>query len=392
VPLAGVLEVFAFTGVLICFLGLLAVRRFAESARSEAPEGGELSPSLPPVTILKPLCGDEPLLEQALESCFLQDYPEFQIVFGVHDAGDPALAAVERLRLRFPERDVQVVTDSTIHGANRKLSNLINMLRFAKHEILLISDSDLHPRRDYLRKLVAALGRPGTGMATSLYFGRSPTAEGWIRALGASQINYTFLPGVLLSRAMGRQDCLGSTAMFRRETLDRIGGFLPLAHVLAEDNLLGQRIRDLGLSISLADVVPTATVPEASLDAMWRHELRWTRTIRELAPALLCASTLQYPLFWAGLAVILAGGAPWSVAIFLACWIVRAACARGVDVALRRHLALPAVATPFWLFPVRDWLSVVESAASFLINEVTWRGHKLAAVGLVIQSTPSGAD
>lgn len=90
--------------------------------------------------------------------------------------------------------------------------------------------------------------------------------------------------------------------------------------------------------------------------------------------------------------MIFAGGAPWSVAIFLACWMVRAACAHGVDLALRRHLALPGFATPFWLFPLRDWLSVVETAASFVVNEVTWRGHKLAAVGVVIQSVPSGAD
>jgi ceramide glucosyltransferase len=372
----------ALAGVVICVLGLVAVIRFAK--RPATP--GVLPPNpLPPVTVLKPLCGDEPLLEQALESCFCQDYPDFQIVFGVHDANDPALAAVERLRQRFPERDVQVVAHSALHGSNRKLSNLINMLPFAKHEILLISDSDLHVRRDYLEKLVVALAKPGAGLVTSLYYGRAPARADWAGALGASQINHTFLPGVLLSRAMGREDCLGSTAMFRRETLERIGGFAPLAHVLAEDNVLGQRIRNLGLSVELADVVPTAIVPEATAEAVWQHEIRWTRTIRELTPRLLCASTLQYPLFWSGLAVILAAGAPWSLALFLGCWLVVAASARGVDLALRDHLALPGFATPFWVFPLRAWLSVVEVAASFLVDEVVWRGHKLAASGVAIQ-------
>jgi ceramide glucosyltransferase len=383
--LVGVLESLAVAGVLISLLGLVAVRRFAGTRN---PGGRPDQPARPPVTILKPLCGAEPLLEQALESCFAQDYPEFQIVFGVHDASDPALGVVEQLRRRFPERDIQVVADPTLHGANRKLSNLINMLRVARHDVLVISDSDLHLRPDYLERLVATLAKPGTGLVTSLYVGRPPVVGDWIMALGASQINHTFLPGVLLSRAMGREDCLGSTAMFRRETLDRIGGFHPLVHVLAEDNLLGQRIRKLGLSVALADVVPTAIVPEASLDAVWRHEIRWTRTIRELEPALLCASTLQYPLFWAGLAVIFAGGAPWSVAAFLGCWMVRTLCANGVDAALRDRLALPGLATPFWLFPLRDWLSVVETGTCFLINQVTWRAHKLAASGAVIQSTP----
>jgi ceramide glucosyltransferase len=337
------------------------------------------------VTILKPLCGDEPLLEQALESCFSQDYPNFQIVFGVHDANDPALATVERLALRYPGRDIKIVADSTMHGSNRKLSNLINMLPFAKHDILVISDSDLHVRPDYLEKLVVALAKPGTGLVTSLYFGRSPAPGAWTMALGATEINHTFLPGVLLSRAMGRQDCLGSTAMFRRETLDRIGGFHPLAHVLAEDNVMGQRVRDLGLSIGLADVVPIAIVPESTPRAVWQHEIRWTRTIRELAPTLLCVSTLQHPLFWAALAVMLAGGAPWSIAFFLGCWAARVVCAHSIDVALRHHLALPAFATPFWLFPLRAWLSVVEVAASFLVDEVVWRGHRLAASGVAVR-------
>lgn len=379
VVLAYVSALLALAGMLTCVLGLIAVRRFAKGLIST---GANTPAPYPPVTILKPLCGDEPLLEQALESCFSQDYPEFQIVFGVHGSDDPALAIVERLRRRFPTRDIHVVADPTVHGSNRKLSNLINMLPFAKHEILVISDSDLHVRPDYLERLVVALAKPGTGLVTSLYFGRSPAPGGWMTALGATEINHTFLPGVLLSRAMGRQDCLGSTAMFRRETLERIGGLHPLARVLAEDNVLGQRIRGLGLSIALANVVPTAMVPESSVEAVWQHEIRWTRTIRELTPLLLCASTLQHPLFWAGIAVIFTAAAPWSVGLFLACWTVRAACARGVDMALRDHLALPAFATPFWLFPLRAWLSVVEVAASFLINEVVWRGHKLAASGV----------
>jgi ceramide glucosyltransferase len=386
VVLAYVAAFLAFVGVLICVLGLAAVRRFAKQTVST---GGRVGP-LPPVTILKPLCGDEPLLDQALESCFSQDYPEFQIVFGVHHANDPALAAVERLRQRFPTRDIQVVADPTMHGSNRKLSNLINMLPAAKHDILVISDSDLHVRPDYLERLVTALERPGTGLVTTLYFGRSPVPGRWTTALGASEINHTFLPGVLLSRAMGREDCLGSTAMFRRETLERIGGFHPLAHVLAEDNVMGQRVRALGMSIGLADVVPIAIVPESTPRAVWQHEIRWTRTIRQLEPALLCASTLQHPLFWATLAVILAGAAPWSIAFFLACWAARAACAHGVDQALRDRLALPPLATPFWLFPLRAWLSVVEVAASFLINEVVWRGHKMGAGGVAMQPAHGG--
>ncbi|MEI9985221.1 MAG: hypothetical protein WDN69_19750 [Aliidongia sp.] len=131
-----------------------------------------------------------------------------------------------------------------------------------------------------------------------------------------------------------------------------------------------------------------ALVSEDRLSTVWQHEIRWARTIRELAPVSLCVSTLQHPLFWSGLAMILAGGAPYSVAAFLGCWGIRAVCAHGIDRALRGHLGAPAPATPFYFFPLRDLLSVLEIGASFLINEVTWRGQKLAATGTVIVPIP----
>jgi ceramide glucosyltransferase len=269
-----------------------------------------------------------------------------------------------------------------MHGPNRKVSNLINMLPFARHDILVISDSDLHLPSHYLDSLMVEMEKPGAGLVTSLYVGLPATPGSWAALLGATQINHQFLPGVLLSRAMGRQDCLGSTAMFRRETLERTGGFPALLQLLAEDNVLGQRVRDLGLTIELADVVPSATVPEPSFRPLWRHEIRWTRTIRELAPLSLCASTMQYPLFWSVIAVALSGGAMWSMALFLVSWFARAACAMGIDAALGGRLLRPTVATPLRLLPVRDLLSVVEIVASFWVDEVTWRGHRMAAGGV----------
>ena len=367
----------------------MAVRRFARPDRSRP---STVPTQYPPVTILKPLCGNEPLLEEALESCFSQAYPEFQIVFGLQDPADPALAVVERLRSRFPDCDIRIVIDSTMHGPNRKVSNLINMLPFARHEILVISDSDLHLPTNYLNRLVTALEHPGVGLVTSLYIGVPSAPKGWAAALGATQISHQFLPGVLLSRAMGRQDCLGSTAMLRRDTLERTGGLQALVHLLAEDNVLGQRVRALGLSIELADIVPAATVPEPSFAPLWHHEIRWTRTIRELAPVSLCASTLQYPLFWSMLAVLLSGLAPWSLALFFVSWSMRAACARGIDKALRACVGRRAFATPLWLLPLRDILSVAEIAASFWVDEVTWRGHKMGASGAVTMPAAARAS
>jgi ceramide glucosyltransferase len=153
--------------------------------------------------------------------------------------------------------------------------------------------------------------------------------------------------------------------------------------LLAEDNVLGQRVRDLGLSVNLADTVPSATVPEPTLRALWQHEMRWTRTIRQLAPRALCASTIQFPLFWSPIAIALSGAASWSIALFAAAWAVRGFATLGIDGALRAKVGRPAGGAPWWLLPVRDILSVAEIGFSFWIDEVIWRGHRMGANGAV---------
>ncbi|HET7883515.1 MAG TPA: bacteriohopanetetrol glucosamine biosynthesis glycosyltransferase HpnI [Acetobacteraceae bacterium] len=362
--------------------GWIAVRRFARQVSRPGPAG-----AWPPVTILKPLHGDEPLLEHALATVCQQDYPEWQVVFGVSHAGDTALPVVKRLQARFPACDIATLIDATRHGSNGKVGNLINMLPAAKHDVLVISDSDMQVPPDWLRRVVAALHAPAVGLATTIYTGlpvsSSPPplagggwGEGAVATLGALQINHYFLPGALLARAIGRQDSLGATMALRRETLARIGGFQAVANHLADDNVLGRLVQGLGLKVALADTIPTTTVAETSLAALWRHELRWARTIRALEPAAFAASILQYPIAWAALAILLAGVAPWSLAWFALAWVVRAALARGVD----RALGL-ANRSPLWLLPVRELMSVAVVAASFLGSRVDWRGHTMRAEG-----------
>ena len=365
--IASLAAVFAALGILQCLAGLFAAYRFAARPALEAAK-------LPPVTLLKPLCGHEPLLEESLSSCCAQTYPNCQIVFGVQDPADPALLVVERLRTKFPDREMSIIVDPKIHGPNRKIGNLINMLPAARHDILVFSDSDLHVAPDYLERLIAALEQPGVGLISTLYLGR-PAGTGFWQSLGATQISHVFLPGTLLARAFGRQDCLGNTMVLHRETLERAGGLHGLVDELADDNLLGQRVRALGLKVGLADIVTAATVPEASPAAMWQHEVRWARTIRALAPVAYAASSLQYPIFWASAALLLSHAALWSVALLALSWLVRAGSAFGIEHALRPRLSRPVTPTPSWLLPLRDFLSVAVIVASFAGSRVVWRGH-----------------
>jgi ceramide glucosyltransferase len=326
--MAGVAAALTVAGTAQALAAARQVATFAARPRTQPAQR-------PAVTVLKPLHGNEPLLEDALATICAQDYPDFQIVFGVADAEDPAVAVVASLRARFPTCDIALVTDPRVHGENLKVGNLINMLPAAKHDILVIADSDVHAQPDYLDRLVAALEQPGTGLVTALYAGL-PATPTTVAALGATQITHGFLPGAVLARALGRQDCLGATMCLRRRDLARIGGLRALVHHLADDNVLGRRVRDLGLAVALADTLVLTTVPETQWRALFRHELRWARTIRALEPAGFAASAVQHPLFWALLTVLLANAALWSIGLFAIAWVLRALAALGTERALTR--------------------------------------------------------
>jgi ceramide glucosyltransferase len=363
--LAAIFGLIAVAGILDTLAGLLLVRRFVGRAPS-------MPRRRPPISVLKPLAGDEPLLEEALASFCRQDYPELQIVCGAADASDPGLAIVRRLAARFPEREITLVAGPGPSGANRKVANLITMLAAARHGIIVISDADVHAPPGYLDAIAAALEAPDTGLVTTLYTGR-PGVPGWPARLGASGINHGFLPAALLGRALGRQDALGATLALPREVLARAGGLEPLIDELADDAVLGLQVAALGLKVRLAATVPATTVPERGLGALFRHELRWARTMRSLAPAGYAASALRYPIPWA-LAALAASATSLSIALLVLAWAARAAAARGIDRALGLAPVLPA-----WLVPARDIFSLAVLLVSYTGERVEWRGAVLRA-------------
>ena len=374
--LAGAFAAATLAGLAQTLAGHSLLRRFLRRPTAQSHERADM-----PVSVLKPIGGDEPLLEAALESLFLQDHPDFQIVLGVQNPADPALAVIDRLRQRHKTRDVALVIDATRHGANGKISNLINMLPAARHPILVIADADVHAPRGWLADVAATLATPGTGLVTALYTGL-PATRGLVGRLGAAAITHGFLPGALLARALGRQDCFGSTMALRRATLEAAGGLAALADHLADDNLLGVLVKRQGLNIALAHSIVATTVAETRIGALFRHELRWARTIRRLEPWGHAASVLQFPLVWAALATIadarLAG-------LLVLAWAMRALLAGAAERRLAAsspsppHPSPPTAWLPIWAWPLRDLLSVVVWGTSFLSDTVSWRGTLLRA-------------
>lgn len=327
----------------------------------------------PAVTIMKPLCGADLMAELAIESFFLLDYPNYQLVFGVQDAQDPVLEIVGRLRARYPQRDVTLMVNDALHGSNRKVSNLINMKPLAKHEIVVFSDADIHAPPYFLDDVVAALEAPKVGLVTTLYTAL-PASPVLAARLGAAQINQTFLPGALLARALGRQDCMGATMAIKQSVLVESGGLAALVKHLADDQVLGRRVVKAGYKVGLASAVPAATVPEVKFSSLFWHELRWARTIRALVPVAYTGSILQIPLLWAVLAVLFSGFTLWSLVLLLLTLIARVIFAWRVE----KALDLPCT-RDVWLFLLRDVFSVIVYIASFMGRRVDWRGQSMVA-------------
>jgi len=304
------LGLLAWTGLLCAMLAalytLVALIGALLRPRRALPWPGAVA--LPPVTILKPLFGAEPRLYECLRSFCNQAWPQLQIVFGVRDAADPAVAVVRRLQHEFPALDLTLVLDGTHHGSNAKVSNLINIMALAKHDYLVIVDSDIRVEPGYLQQVVAPLLDDTVGIVTCPYVGR-PLPDLWSQ-LGAQFINGWFVPSVFVAALFGsRAFAFGATIALRRNVLDAIGGLPAIADQLADDYRLGELTRERGLRTVLSHVVVETVVEERSLADLLEHELRWLRTIKTVRPVGYSLAFVTFALPVALIGVALAAGA-----------------------------------------------------------------------------------
>ncbi len=333
-----------------------------------ARQGTPAPAEYPSVTILKPLHGNERGLAENLLSFCAQDYPgPVQVVFGVQSPSDPAIAVVSRLIERFPQSSLELVIDGRWHGSNQKISNLINMADRIRHDVVVVADSDMRVRPDYLARIVAELQRPGIGGVTCLYNGIAGNGL-WSR-LSALAIDTHFLPNVVVGVSLGlARPCFGSTIALRRTTFVEIGGFRACADVLADDYAVGDALRARGHAVAIPPFTIGHVCSEASWGELWRHELRWARTIKAVDPVGYAGLSLTHALPFALLGGLFGGGTA-ALALSGAAVVCRIAlCAR-----VERAFGL--MPHPYWLVPVRDLLSFATFIAGYLGGSVTWKGH-----------------
>ena len=324
-----------------------------------------------PVTIMVPLYGaDFEAYENYARFC-LQDYPHYQIVFGVRDSRDSSTPIVEKLIADFSDRDIAlVISDSTI-GQNLKVSNLQNMLARVKHEQIVIVDSDIRVGRDYLRKVLAPLSDPRVGLVTCLY--RAAETTDFAAKLEAVGITAEFTAGVLMARMLeGVKFALGSTMATTRTRLEAIGGFHALADYLADDFMLGNLIERDGYEVRLSQHVVETAMQPSGFAGMMRHQMRWARSTRISRPMGYLGLILTYGTALALLNLAVDRASTFSLILLASTLVVRLMMGWVIGV---HWLGDRVLKKNFWLVPVRDLLSFFIWCLSWVGKRVEWRGR-----------------
>ena len=348
-----VLVVFGIVYNLLALAGALRFRR-----RKVIP------PYTPPVSILKPVRGRDPRFYEAILSHASQQYPQFEILFGVADPQDPALADIRRLQSEFPHLPIRIISAPN-DAPNRKVGALEILAREALYDVLLVNDGDILVEPDYLPRVISLLEDQSVGLVTCLYRGRGASVPARAEALG---IATEFAPSVLVARLLAGSTgfALGSTMAFRRRELEAIGGFAGIREYLADDYQLGARISALGKTIAMADTVVETNLATGTWLEVWKHQLRWSRTIRISRPGGYYGYLVTQATFWCAVAAL--SGYPW---VALAGITVRLFAAAAALRALRVRQSVQ-----FVNVLLRDLFGFAVWCGGLFGNEVEWRGER----------------
>jgi ceramide glucosyltransferase len=342
---------------------VVACLRFRSACLRSRGFRNEAQAAHPPVSILKPVSGLDAGFREALAShCRLPG--EFELLCGVRSLTDPAVAVIRE----FPR--VRVIECRT-YTPNLKVGVLMDLAREARHSILIVNDADIRVAPDYLQRVTEPLADPGVGLVTCLYRPDGSTFAARFEGLGVST---EFAPSTLVARLVGVEEfAMGSTLAFRKTDLQRIGGFLAVSEYLADDYQFGAKLHATGLKCVLSEVIVDTHLGGTWSD-VWRHQVRWARTIRVSKFAGYLGLPVTFATFWA---LAAACGGLWKLALaVLAVRMLTAFEAGWRTMASRDVLRL------WFLIPLRDLFGTAVWATALFGNSVIWRGQKLKIDGL----------
>jgi ceramide glucosyltransferase len=333
-------------------------------------QGKTLPQFRPPASILKPAHGVDFASYENFSSFCRQNYPEYEILFCVNEMSDPAVPVIQRVMNDFPQQRIRILSGAPQIGTNRKVSNLALLAKEAQYEYLVQSDGDVRVDPDYLKEVLAPFADPAVGVVSCFYRGITQASlPAKLEAIGASS---DFFAGAVVADWLeGVTFALGASVATSKSWLHRIGGYEGFANFLADDYEIGNRVHKAGGKVLLSREAVWTMYPAVSFGELWRHQVRWARTVRLVRPASFLGLMVTHGLPWAIAAALVAPSVWMGAGFLIAYLILRMAVAWVVgvwgieDQALRRNL---------WLVPLRDALHFFVWLAGFTSNRVNWGG------------------
>lgn len=377
------------TSTVYLLLVIAGVLRFAKHRREllNAPA------YTPPVSVLKPVHGSEPNLRENLESFFLQDYPNFELIFCARSEDDAALQIARQLSEKYPVLKVRFVTSGEPPWTNAKLYSLEMMWKQAAHDLLVISDSDVRVSPDYLREIIKPFANPSVGMTTCIF--RGLPAGGFWTDLEALGYSVEMTSGVVVADMLeGMKFALGPTMVVRRQCVQALNGFGFMDDYCADDYILGNRVAESGMEVVLSHHSIDHMVFHHSFLSSMRHQVRWMRSTRFSRPKGHLGTVLTYAMPFGVLGLIAgfaSGYTKLGITLVAAAFLNRvtqSVLAGYVVAEDRKALALA------WLYPVRDLLGAFLWIGSYLSAKIDWRGeeYRLTTNGKMLRAQPPKAS
>jgi ceramide glucosyltransferase len=367
VILTAALAVLLTGSLIYCVLVVVATRRFLSSA---LPAPG----IQPPVSVLRPLCGYDDGLEENLRSFMVQDYPEYEVLFGVHRQDDTAVAVAEKIIEEFSGSiKAQLIVTGESPIPNAKAFSLNRLVREARYDVLVMADSDVRVTPTLLSHLAREFQEKRVGLISCPYRA-VPGKSLWSR-LEAIGMNTELLGGVLVARMLeGMRFALGCAVAVRRSVLEDMGGFGYLQEFLAEDFVIGQRAAELGHRVILSSFVIEHRIGSQTMMRNLVHRMRWARSTRRSRPAGYWGQMFTYPL---PLALLLWASYPGAWPAVLLTLVLRSSAA----LATARYVVHdPVTQKQWWLLPVQDAIGFFIWISGFVGDKIVWRDRKFTVL------------
>jgi len=353
--------VFLAGSMIYCALVVVAARRYLR--KKPPPLANPI-----PISVLKPLRGLDEGLGDNLRSFLAQDYPDFEVLFGVDEPDDPARAIVEQVQKEFPQvRSKLLVTGETSY-ANPKVYSLESMAAAAEHDLIVMSDSDIRVTPDMLSVIAAEFQDPNLGLVTCPY--RAVAGQSFWSRLEAIGMNTDFMSGILVARLLeGMRFAVGPTIVARKQAIQAIGGFRRVADSYIDDFLLGRYASEAGFGVELSAYVIEHRIGSQPFAKNIRHRVMWQRGTRCSRPSGYFGQVFTFPLPWA-LILLAVEPAWWPLAA--AGLLFRATAAWSAAGSVLRD---PLTASRWWLLPLQDVFSFLAWGAAWFGNKIMWRGR-----------------